>query len=64
MWFLQAAVGGMLSLTVTVAVQVLRLPCVSVTVRVTVLLPWLLQSKVLGSTETRLVFTQLSVALR
>lgn len=45
-------VGASLSFTVTVAVQVLVFPWPSSPVRVTVLVPKLLQVKVLGKTDT------------
>src|SRR3989442_5513389 len=53
-------VGGAASCTVTVAVPLAELPLLSVTVRVTVLGPFLVQSKLEGLT-TRLVMAQLSV---
>jgi len=48
--FLQTAVGGVLSTTVTVAEQVDELPAASATVRVTVFAPALLQSNEEGLT--------------
>ena len=44
--FWQIAVGAMLSSTVIIAVQVSELPLLSVTVKITVLAPKSLQSKV------------------
>ncbi len=58
--FWQSAVGAVLSTTVTVAVQVLTLPLVSVTVRVTVLAPTWLQSKLAWS-RLMLAMPQLSL---
>ena len=55
------AVGGVASATVTVALQVLVLPCPSFTVSVTVFMPMLLQVKVLGEMLPRLTVPQLSL---
>src|SRR5258707_104394 len=57
--FLVTTVGGVASCTVTVALALALLPLLSVTVRVTVLGPFLEQSKLDGLT-TRLVMPQLS----
>ena len=46
--FLQMAVGGVLSITVTTALHSLKLPAESVTLNFTVFAPVLLQSKVFG----------------
>ena len=56
----QVAVGTILSSTVTVAVQVLELPLPSVTVKVTVLSPRFVQSKVVWS-RARVATEQLSL---
>src|SRR5213594_254730 len=58
--FWQTAVGGTESTTVTVAVQVELLPLLSVTVRVTVLVPTLLTSKLVLS-RLRLAMPQASL---
>ncbi len=58
--FRQIALGAMLSLTVTVAVQLSVLPAASPTVKVTVFVPRLLQLNELGLTDV-LVTAQLSV---
>src|SRR3989442_999476 len=60
--FLVTTLGGVASCTVTVAVLLAELPLLSVTVRVTVLGPFLVQSKLDGLT-TRLVMAQLSLEL-
>jgi hypothetical protein len=57
------AVGGIISCTVTTEVQVAVLPLTSVTVRVTVLGPRLVQVKLAGITENKRVPVQLSVEL-
>ena len=60
MAFWQTATGGSASTTVTVAVQVELLPLLSVTVRVTVLVPTLLTTKLVLS-RLRLAMPQASV---
>lgn len=61
--FLQIAVGGVTSRTVTTALQEAVLPWPSFTVNVTVLSPTLLHVNALGVTDTRLTMPQLSVPL-
>mgnify|MGYP000014359962 CR=1 FL=1 len=56
----QIATGGMISSTVTVVVHEAMLPLLSVTSRVTVLLPILLQSKAVGAT-LKVAIPQLSL---
>lgn len=53
--FLQRAVGGVLSITVTVAEQVDELPLLSVTVKITLLVPTFAQVKELGETESEAI---------
>src|SRR5439155_5768612 len=60
--FCVRTVGGAASCTVTVAVPLAELPLLSVTVRVTVLGPFLVQAKVVGLTK-RMVMAQLSFEL-
>ena len=61
--FLHSAAGGVMSATVTTAVQVFELPLPSFTVKTTVLVPRFAQLNVLGNTETWFTVPQLSKPL-